>query len=102
MTSVLCEKWKYKMADSDEWFVGEDGCLSIGKPVDSVTYHSTLNTILVATKEPAVQVLDVTSGSLLQNSDLSGGHIFSCFLQNAHIVSSFTVNNFGLDHLCQK
>ena len=61
-----------KMADSDEWFVGEDGCLSVGKPTDGVTYHSTLNTILVATKEPALRVLDVTSGLVLQGSDLSG------------------------------
>ena len=60
------------MADTEEWFVGEDGCLSVGKPTESVTYHSGLNTILVATKEPSVKVLDVTSGSLLQNSDLSG------------------------------
>ena len=66
------------MADSEEWFVGEDGCLSVGKPTDSVTYHSTLNTILVATKEPAVKVLDVTSGLVLQSLDLSGKHNPRC------------------------
>ena len=66
------------MADSDEWFVGEDGCLSVGKPTDGVTYHSTLNTILVATKEPAVRVLDVTSGLVLQSSDLSGEYSSHC------------------------
>ena len=65
------------MADSDEWFVGEDGCLAVGKPVNNVAYHSTLNTILVATQEPSLQVIDVASGLLLQNSDLSGSHIFS-------------------------
>lgn len=60
------------MADTEEWFVGEDGCLSVGKPAHSVTYHSGLNTILVSTKEPAVKVIDVASGSVLQTSDLSG------------------------------
>jgi len=60
------------MADSEEWLVGEDGCLSVGQPTDSVTYHSTLNTILVVTKEPAVKVLDATSGSVLQSSNVSG------------------------------
>lgn len=59
------------MADS-EWFVGEDGVLSVGGPTDSVTYHSGLNTILVVTKEPAIKVLDVTSGLLLKKSDLCG------------------------------
>lgn len=60
------------MADTEEWFVGEDGSLSVGKPTHSVTYHSGLNTILVSTKEPSVNVIDVTSGSVLQKSDLSG------------------------------
>ena len=63
------------MADSDEWFVGEDGCLSIEKPVDNITYHPNLNTILVSTKEPGLHVLDVTSGSVLKTSDLSGQEI---------------------------
>ena len=61
-----------EMADTEEWFVGEDGCLSVGKPTHSVTYHTGLNTILVSTKEPSVNVIDVTSGSILQKSDLSG------------------------------
>lgn len=60
------------MAESDEWFVVEDGCLSIGQPIENVTYHSALNTILVSTKEPSIKILDVTSGSILQTSDLSG------------------------------
>ena len=63
------------MAESDEWFVGEDGCLSIEKPVDNITYHPNLNTILVSTKEPGLHVLDVTSGSVLKTSDLSGQEI---------------------------
>ena len=64
------------MADSEGWFVGEDGCLSIGQPSEAVSYHPTLNTILVTTKEPAVRVLDVTSGSLLHMSKLSGRNFF--------------------------
>ena len=64
------------MAENDEWFVSEDGCLSVGEPVQGVTYHSTLNTILVSTKEPTVKVIDVTSGSVLQSSNLTGWSFF--------------------------
>ncbi len=60
------------MAENDEWIVGEDGCLSVGEPLQSVTYHSTLNTILVSSKEPTIKVIDVASGSVLQTSNLSG------------------------------
>ncbi|ELT93547.1 hypothetical protein CAPTEDRAFT_223860 [Capitella teleta] len=59
------------MADSDDWFVSEDGCISIGQPSKAVAYHPNLNAILVTTKEPALRILDVTSGSLLQTSSLS-------------------------------
>ena len=76
------------MADSDEWFVGEDGCLSVGQPTQSVTYHPSLNVILVVTKESTVKVLDVTSGSLLQSSDLSGkwirGKILTGVVMSSH------------------
>ncbi|KAL4237916.1 Baculoviral IAP repeat-containing protein 6 [Mactra antiquata] len=54
-----------------QWYVGEDGCISIGEPAKSVTYHSALNSIIVTTQEPAVKVYDVTSGTVLQKSDLS-------------------------------
>ncbi|XP_064622207.1 baculoviral IAP repeat-containing protein 6-like isoform X2 [Lineus longissimus] len=59
------------MAGSAEWFIAEDGCLSIGESATGVTYHSTLNNVIVTTKEPAVKVIDVTSGSVLQKSDVS-------------------------------
>jgi baculoviral IAP repeat-containing protein 6 len=62
------------MAGSAEWFIAEDGCLSIGESATGVTYHSTLNNVIVTTKEPAVKVIDVTSGSVLQKSDISGAH----------------------------
>ena len=65
------------MADPDLWVMGEDGSLPIGEPVHSVTYHSTLNTILVSTKEPTVKVIDVTSGSVLQSCNLTGWSFFS-------------------------
>ena len=60
------------MAACEEWFVGEDGCLSVGQPTTGLTYHSNLNTVLVTTKEPSIKVVDVTSGSILQSSNLSG------------------------------
>lgn len=61
------------MAATDkQWFVGEDGCLSVGETVTGVTYHSSLNSIILTTKEPSLKILDATSGIVLQKSDLSG------------------------------
>ena len=60
----------------EEWVQCEDGSLTIGELVHSVTYHSTLNTILVSTKEPSVKVIDVTSGSVLQSCNLTGWSFF--------------------------
>ncbi|KAH3853370.1 hypothetical protein DPMN_095892 [Dreissena polymorpha] len=54
-----------------QWYVYEDGCISVDEPVSSVTYHSSLNAIIVTTDEPGVKIYDVTSGSVLQKSDLS-------------------------------
>ena len=55
-----------------QWFVGEDGCVTVGEPSNSVAYHSSLNSIIVTTDEPTVKIYDVTSGSVLQKSNLSG------------------------------
>ena len=63
-------------AENDFSFFG-DGSLDIGEPVQSVIYHTTLNTILVSTKEPTVKVVDVTSGSILQSSSLTGKNFFA-------------------------
>ncbi|XP_053375851.1 baculoviral IAP repeat-containing protein 6-like isoform X2 [Mercenaria mercenaria] len=66
-----------------QWYVGEDGCISIGEPASNVTYHSALNSIIVTTDEPAVKIYDVTSGSVLQKSDLSarkGDRVKSMYL----------------------
>ena len=60
------------MAESEEWFFGEVGSLNIGEPALRVTYHSSLNALLVATKDPKLRVIDVTSGGVLKTSDLSG------------------------------
>ena len=59
-------------ATEKQWYVGEDGCISIGVPARAVTYHSALNSIIVSTKEPSVKIYDVASGALLQKSNLSG------------------------------
>ena len=59
-------------ATEKQWFVGEDGCISVGEPTRSVTYHSALNSIIVSTKEPSVKIYDVASGAILQKSSLSG------------------------------
>ncbi|XP_029637353.1 baculoviral IAP repeat-containing protein 6 isoform X1 [Octopus sinensis] len=60
-----------KMATTVKWYVGEDGCLSVGEAATGVTYHPTLNTIIVATKAHTLKVYDVTSGCLLKESNLS-------------------------------
>ncbi|XP_019627384.1 PREDICTED: LOW QUALITY PROTEIN: baculoviral IAP repeat-containing protein 6-like [Branchiostoma belcheri] len=52
-----------------EWFVTQEGCLTCGEGVSGVSYHPTLNTILVATKT-GVEVIDVNSGAVLTKSDL--------------------------------
>jgi hypothetical protein len=70
--------------DDDLWFFSEDGCISIGQLSKSVTYHPNLNTIIITTDEPAVRVLDVTSGSVLQTSSLSRGLIKSLFYVHSH------------------
>lgn len=59
-------------ATEKQWYVGEDGCISVGVSASAVTYHSALNSIIVSTKEPSVKIYDVASGALLQKSDLSG------------------------------
>ncbi|XP_076097651.1 dual E2 ubiquitin-conjugating enzyme/E3 ubiquitin-protein ligase BIRC6-like isoform X3 [Mytilus galloprovincialis] len=58
-------------ATEKQWFVGEDGCISVGEPTRSVTYNSALNSIIVSTKEPSVKIYDVASGSILQKSNVS-------------------------------
>ncbi|XP_041353670.1 baculoviral IAP repeat-containing protein 6-like isoform X2 [Gigantopelta aegis] len=69
------------MAATDrQWYVTEDGCLSVGENVTSVTYHSSLNSIILTTNEPSLKILDATSGVLLQKSNLSAKNCktFTC------------------------
>ncbi|XP_013417535.1 baculoviral IAP repeat-containing protein 6 [Lingula anatina] len=54
----------------------------IGESTTSVTYHSTLNVIIVTTKESGVKVIDVSTGSVLQKSDL-------CASQTDNIQSAY-------------
>ena len=93
---------KAKMAATDQqWAVGEDWCLSIGTSVNNLIYHSSLNVILLTSKEPSVQVIDVTSGAILHKTDLSGNalqniiinhHALFCsnFQSQTQLTSSFT------------
>ncbi|GAB6020665.1 hypothetical protein CHUAL_003335 [Chamberlinius hualienensis] len=64
------------MADAVEWMLCEDGCLCINENINSVSYHPTLNAVLITTKESCIQVLDVCSGVILQ-SRLVGNASFS-------------------------
>lgn len=79
-----------KMATTVKWYVGEDGCLSVGEAATGVTYHPTLNTIIVATNAHTLKVYDVTSGCLLKESNLSGKQNVLIFDDN-----SFLDVNFG-------
>ncbi|KAK6180714.1 hypothetical protein SNE40_008714 [Patella caerulea] len=59
------------MAATDkQWLVIEDGCLSVGENVKHVTYHSSLNSVILSTKDKCVKILDATSGVILQKSHL--------------------------------
>lgn len=67
------------MAATDRhWSVVEDGCLFVNKNLTSVTYHSSLNSIILSSKDQTITVLDATSGIVLKKSDLSGE--YSCCL----------------------
>ena len=55
-----------------QWTIREDGCLIINKNLKSVIYHSSLNSIVLSSKDQTITVLDATSGIVLKKSDLSG------------------------------
>lgn len=59
-------------ATERQWSIREDGCLIINKNLQGVTYHSSLNAIILSSKDQTITVLDATSGIVLQKSDLSG------------------------------
>lgn len=88
-------------ATEKQWFVGEDGCISVGEPTSSVTYHSALNSIIVSTKEPAVKIYDVASGAILQKSSLSGTYYTPLFLKNSrNLLLHILVTKVDLNIIC--
>lgn len=57
----------------DSLILREDGYIRMNFPVNSLTYHSNLNIILVKNDTGSVHVLDVNSGVILQSTSLSAG-----------------------------
>jgi hypothetical protein len=57
---------------SVKWIVHEDGCLPVSDKIQSITYHPSLNVVLVTTEVGMIQVIDVTSGAIFHTSNLSG------------------------------
>lgn len=57
---------------SDQFILKEDGFLNIGTQSSTITYHSSLNVILVFNRENEVKVLDVHSTVILKSCKLSG------------------------------
>ncbi|KAL8592605.1 hypothetical protein ACOMHN_026535 [Nucella lapillus] len=81
-----------------QWSIREDGCLFINDNLRSVTYHSSLNTIVLSSSDQSITVLDATSGIVLKKSDLSGqkcealrciylGEKDRCIFSDSHAVS---------------
>jgi len=87
------------MAETEEWFIGEVGSLNIGEPALRVTYHSSLNTLLVATKDSKLRVIDVTSGGVLQNSDLSGLYFHLKYMMHLNLLYDQLLVQFHLAHV---
>lgn len=62
----------FNMADS-EWIWEEDGCIEIKTQPVSLTYCSTLNCIVVSSKDRYVDIVDVNSGEVVRRNLLLGG-----------------------------
>ncbi|XP_035825485.1 baculoviral IAP repeat-containing protein 6 [Aplysia californica] len=59
-------------ADTEKlWNIREDGCLSVDASTSQITYNSSLNAVILLSKDH-VTVIDALSGAFLQKSDLSG------------------------------
>ena len=59
-------------ADTEKlWSIREDGSLSVDSDSNQITYNSSLNALIVSSKNH-VTVIDALSGTFLQKSDLSG------------------------------
>lgn len=61
------------MADPEkQWSIREDGCLSVDINTSCVTYNSSLNLVILSSRDQSITVLDALSGAFLQKSNLSG------------------------------
>lgn len=58
------------------WKLEEDSTFSTDVKCTKILYHSNLNVILVITKNGEILVFDVTSGTELHRSTLSGNYHF--------------------------
>ena len=63
---------KANMADT-EWIWEEDGSKEIKTQPVSLTYCSTLNCIVVSSKDHYVDIVDVNSGEVVRRNLLLGG-----------------------------
>ncbi|CAL1542614.1 unnamed protein product, partial [Lymnaea stagnalis] len=60
-------------ADTEkQWPIREDGCLSVDVNTSHVIYNSSLNSVILSSRDQSVTILDALSGAFLQKSDLSG------------------------------
>lgn len=86
-SSAKFYKWRSPMAQDvfskmaeDSWLLKEDGYLNADTDVKKITYHPSLNVIIICSKSGIVKVLDVNSGVVLHSSDLSGTKQLFLFL----------------------
>ena len=67
------------MADAEEWYLQEEGCLEFEGSPTSVTYSATSNCFICTLQNGSVEVLDVSSGTILKRASLAGKFIDSSF-----------------------
>ena len=60
------------MTQFQECAVGEDGTLNVNDTIESIAYHSGLNVVLVNCKSKQLKILDLSSGVILRDSQLTG------------------------------
>lgn len=58
--------------DDDPWLLKEDGSLKVDAEARHIVYHSSLNVIVVLSRQNEVKVLDIISGVVLQSCQLPG------------------------------
>ncbi|XP_050306481.1 baculoviral IAP repeat-containing protein 6 isoform X2 [Anthonomus grandis grandis] len=55
----------------EPWTLNEDGYLKVDADIKEITYHPSLNIIIICTRSGIVRVLDVNSGLILRSTDLA-------------------------------